>query len=366
MSLIEVMQVVDSLDSGGMELMAVTIANALPRDRFSSHICTTRYKGVLENRLGPHVRRLDLDRWGRFDPRALFWLVRYLRRSKIDIIHAHGTALFLCAAARLACRSVVLVWHDHFGGSGVRTRPRGLYRIATRGVALVISVNKELAEWASHELGIPRERIRYLANFVESRTAEGSAENLPGVPGMRLVCVANMKPAKDHFTLLRAMEIVVASQPQAHLLLLGGGPNMEYVRRVRDQIDSSGLQGAVTVMGIRDDIAEVLAACDIGVLSSASEGLPMALLEYGRSGLPSVVTDVGQCSEVVDRGAAGFLVPPHDPEALAKGILRLLASPVLRRDLGLRLRERVEACYGLAAGMSGIVGMYTHLIERRA
>jgi glycosyltransferase involved in cell wall biosynthesis len=162
------------------------------------------------------------------------------------------------------------------------------------------------------------------------------------------------------------MEIVVASQPQAHLLLLGGGPNMEYVRRVRDQIDSSGLQGAVTVMGIRDDIAEVLAACDIGVLSSASEGLPMALLEYGRSGLPSVVTDVGQCSEVVDRGAAGFLVPPHDPEALAKGILRLLASPVLRRDLGLRLRERVEACYGLAAGMSGIVGMYTHLIERRA
>src|SRR5438876_11120160 len=83
-------------------------------------------------------------------------------------------------------------------------------------------------------------------------------------------------------------------------------------------------------------------ACDVGVLSSRSEGMPLALLEYGMNGLPSVATRVGQCAEMLDDGRAGLLVPPAAPEPLAKAILALLQSPEQRAELGGRFRQRTQ------------------------
>ncbi len=278
--MIGVLQIVDTLHAGGMERMAVNIANRLPRDRFSSHLCTTRDEGPLAETVLPHVGRLSLRRRHRFDWRALRRLGRHLRENRIQIVHAHGTAMFFA----LLTRHPVVLWHDHFGRFITEKRSVKTYRLAARRLAGVIAVNDPLAGWSRSELGI--DRVWYIPNFV-CETNGSTAGDLPGERGARVVCVANFRPEKDHATLLSAMRIVARHNPKAHLLLLGNGS------------DPGELPPNVTWLGSRSDVPAVLKACDVGVLSSRSEGMPLALLEYGATDCrpsPRASDNVPRCS----------------------------------------------------------------------
>ena len=156
---------------------------------------------------------------------------------------------------------------------------------------------------------------------------------MPGKPGRRIVCVANFRPQKDHPNLLNAMAMVKDSVPDAHLLLAGEAADDDYKAGLAARIAELGLEGNVTWLGARRDVPAILAQCDVGVLSSRSEGLPLALLEYGAAGLATVATAVGESAEVLGSGASGVLVPPGCPEALANAIIRLLeCSAAAARD----------------------------------
>ena len=117
-------------------------------------------------------------------------------------------------------------------------------------------------------------------------------------------------------------------------------------RSLRSEIVRRGLSANVTLLGRRTDIAALLAASDVGVLSSRHEGLPVGLLEYGAAGLAAVATDVGECGDVLEQGQAGFVVPPGDAEALAEALSALILSPELRRRFETRLRARVQRLNG--------------------
>src|SRR5712671_6026689 len=105
--MIGVLQIVDTLHVGGMERMAVNIANRLPRDRFRSYLCTTRGEGPLAETVLPDVGRVNLRRKHRFDWRALRQLGRHLRENEIQVVHAHGTAMFFA----LLTRHPMVLWH---------------------------------------------------------------------------------------------------------------------------------------------------------------------------------------------------------------------------------------------------------------
>ena len=101
------------------------------------------------------------------------------------------------------------------------------------------------------------------------------------------------------------------------------------------------------------------------MLSSVSEGLPLALLEYGAARLAAVATAVGQCPEVLDGGSAGLLVPPRSPDLLAQALIALLKSPDKRRELGDRFYERVQALYSTEAVIGRICDVYQAVLENR-
>lgn len=343
---IHVMHVVDSLDMGGAERMSVNLANAMPRDRFRVTLCTTRHDGALASEVAPDVARLRLERRGRFDVSALRRLVHYLRTEAVDVIHAHGSSLFLARVAALFAPEARVVWHDHFGRHDVEGRPVWLYRCATTGIHAVVAVNTSLAEWARREVGVPYDRVWHVPNFVVPQTGAVPPPDLPGRPGVRIVCVANLRPQKDHLTLLEAMTGVVEALPDVHLLIVGAAPDAAHLGEVRRRIAARRLHDHVSLLGPRLDVAQVLAAADVGVLASSSEGLPLALIEYGHAGLATVATDVGECRAVLDDGNAGVLVPPGDSQALAAALVRLLTSPALRGALGAALASHVAAAYG--------------------
>ena len=360
------MQVCDTLAAGGQERVALNIANLLPGDCYQSHLCTTRADGPLAGAVAPGVGRLCLQRTGRFDSQAVRHMVEYIRAHDVRILHAHGTSLFFAVWAAAYPPRPAVVWHDHFGRYATEDRPAWLYRLAAQRTAGVLAVSEPLANWARQQLRMPTERVWYVPNFVCVPPANLPALALPGTAGYRIVCVANLRPEKDHGNLLAAMKFVVAQVPAAHLLLVGNGNDPAYQDRLQRMMQADSLAGHVTWLGPRTDVPAVLNECDVGVLSSASEGMPLALIEYGMAGLPVVATRVGQCAEVLDAGQAGLLVPPGAPDELGAALVRLLRDLELRATLGRQLQARVFRCYSAEAVLHQIEGAYETIQARSA
>jgi glycosyltransferase involved in cell wall biosynthesis len=362
---VSVMQVTDTLSPGGLERVAVNLANSLPRERYRSHLCCTREEGPLADLIEPDVSRLNLRRRGRLDWRAVSSLVEYIREYEIKILHAHGTSLFISVLASLMKPRPAVVWHDHFGRYATEERPVWIYRLATKEVSGIVAVNQPLAQWSRERLRMRSDHVWNIPNFVAEPRTMGKCQVLPGSPGLRIVCVANLRPEKDHPTLLIAMQKVVKEIPEAHLLLLGKAVDQGYLEIVQKLIVEHGLSQKVTWLGSCSNVHEILRDCDVGVLSSRSEGAPLALIEYGLAGLPVVATNVGQCAEALDQGRCGLLVPPSSPDLLSKAILSLLQSSEKRVALGRGFKQRVEENYGEKPIIRQLEQVYEKVLSSR-
>ena len=365
MNQIGVLQVCDSLAAGGMERVAINLANALPTDRYRSHLCATRAEGDMAELVQPHVGRICLHRTRRFETAAIRKFIDYIRQNEIQIVHAHGTSLFLSVAAAAFKPHPLVIWHDHFGRYATEERSVWLYRLAARRIDAVITVNQPLADWARRRLQVPADDVSYIPNFVCESSNHDKPASLPGKRGLRIICVANFRPQKDHLNLLAAMRSVLCTVPEAHLILLGHGTESDCFKTVQNEIGNNGLNGHVSVLGPRKDVHAVLKGCDVAVLSSMSEGLPLALLEYGMAGLPVVATQVGQCEEVLSNGRCGILVPPRDPLRLAAAMMTLLKSGQKRRELGGKFNARVQRVYSARRVMQQVTEVYERVLASR-
>jgi glycosyltransferase involved in cell wall biosynthesis len=234
-----------------------------------------------------------------------------------------------------------------------------MYRLFSLQWAFVLSVNQQLALWSQQNLWLPASRVRYLPNFADLSTPYTDlSPNLPGKADQRIVCLANLRHPKDHLTLIHAFQKVHQQIPQAHLFLIGKDSQDDYSEQLKSQIQAYNLKDQVHILGSRTDVAAILPQCAVGVLSSESEGLPVALLEYGLVGLPVVCTRVGQCAEVLDQGNAGILVPPKDADALAHAVINLLQNKDYAATLGERLQTRINQFYSKDAVVKQLLACY--------
>lgn len=362
-----VMHVVDSLHVGGTETVAVNLVNALPRGRYRAYLCSTRSEGPLAAAIAPHVQYLCLNRRGRADVRAVMRLARCIDRANIHVVHLHSSSLFVgVLVSYVVRRQLKLIWHDHYGNGPLRSVP--LYRWAASRVDGVVAVNELLAAWSTEKLKVRPERVWYLPNFV--LPPEGAVNPVhpepPGVPGSRIVCVANLKPPKDQTTLIQAMRLVHEKRPEAHLLLVGSTVDTAYTETVRSEVKAAGLQDHVSFLGSVRNVWSYLHASDIAVLTSTTEGLPLSLLEYGLAGLPTIATRVGQCAQVLDNGRAGILVDARSPQAVAEAILRLLADEPLRTRLGPRFACFVRENYSADVIVRKLCQIYETILDTPA
>jgi glycosyltransferase involved in cell wall biosynthesis len=340
-----VLHLVDTLEAAGKERVAVNLANLVQHRAYKSYLCATRKGGILRDQLGKNVEYLELGKKNRFNLMAVRRLVLFISRHKINILHAHNASLFIAAAASMFPPYPVVLWHDHYVTSGASERPVWLYRFGVRRARGIIAVSEPLADWIRVKLRVPAERVWYLPNFVNVPSEIICPPALPGIPHFRIVCVAHFRPQKDHITLIRAMRLVVQEEPRAHLILIGGTGDMVYYERVKKEISVLGLKKHISILGEVRNIWSILKHCRVGVLSSAGEGFPLVLLEYGISGIPVVAPRVGQCAEILDNGSAGLLVPSRSPMEMADSILMLLKAPELCSRLSNSLKRRVDQIY---------------------
>jgi glycosyltransferase involved in cell wall biosynthesis len=177
--------------------------------------------------------------------------------------------------------------------------------------------------------------------------------------------VARLHPDKGLDVLLDAFALLRAEHPAARLVVIGGSqPGWDgYGDELRAHADRAGAGGAVRFTGFVDRPADEWAAAWAYVQPARdrSEILPLAILEALGSGVPVVATDVGGVADVVVDGATGLLVPPDDPDALARALHRLLADPDLARDLAAAGRARVRERHTVERMVDAVEATYRAL-----
>jgi len=364
-----VINIIDSLVAAGAERVAVNIANGLAESGIESHLCATRAGGPLEEFINSRAKTIILGKKSMHDTRSLLKLVRYVRFNKIKIIHAHSSSIFWAIAVKCMAPGTKVVWHDHYGYSEhLDERPRLALKLVAPFIDHIFAVNAKLKDFALHKLNIPGHKVSFLPNFPDLNMETDSCQPPLDFPGgdnyPKIVCLANLRPQKDHHTLLDAFKKIKQHHQNAALYLTGGHYNDDYYHSVvnRVKVDNE-LAGSVHVLGSRNDVAAILKTCHVGVLSSASEGLPVSILEYGIAGLPVVSTNVGDCSLALDNGRCGILVKPGDSEQLANAILHLLSNPEEMNLLGILLKNHILKEFSKEGAMTKIITVYTRLLQ---
>lgn len=356
----KVLQLIDSLEAGGAERVAVNIANALVTEVSGSYLCSTRKEGLLKASLDSKVGYLFLDKQGTFDQKAILKLKRFVKQKQIDIIHAHSSSYFTATLVKLVYPKVKIIWHDHYGNSEfLNQRPKQVLKLCSYFFNHLFSVNRLLASWAERKLYV--KSVSYLPNFsVENKQL--LVTQLQGVEGKRIVCLANLRPQKDHINLLYAFKAISHQHQDWTLHLVGKDFEDDYSQSIKQYINDFMLSDGVFFYGSCSDTSAILKHCDIGVLSSKSEGLPLALIEYGLAGLPTIATNVGQCKEVIIDQQTGLLVPSSDPESLRRALDYYINNPLKQELFGNALRQHIDNNFSKKTVISTIKGIYSNFV----
>lgn len=345
----KVLQLIDSLATGGAERMCVNIANLLADSGIPVVVCATRTGGAMEKKLKPSVPYYQLNKKGTLDVVAFFRLLRLLKKEQITHIHAHSSSVFWAVAAGFFFRGLKIIWHDHYGQSeGLQAGSRKPLAAISGFIDFAIPVNSRLRDWILANTAIPEDKIISLPNFPDGQWYAATPADSTSI-----VCLANFRAQKNHRNLLEAIACIKPNLNGFKVVLAGQAGDARYLDAIHQAIRTLGLSSTVSVVHAMDSPERLLAEARIGVLSSDSEGLPLALLEYGMAGLAVVCTQVGQCAEVLDEGRCGILVPPNDPQALATALQQLLTDDSLASILGQRLQRRVRATYSGTAFLEG-------------
>ena len=366
-----VLHVITGLDRGGAERTLLRILEAEsgsgqdPRHVVVSLSAQGAFADAFRT-TGARIHELGM-RAGVPAPAGWWRLVRIMRRERPDLVLAWlYHAQLLATLAWPLARRPRLIWnlrgtpHDPAGRSRRNRLVVGLLARSSR-LPWAVAANSHRGQQAHAELGFHPRRWLHLPNGIDTDRWRPQCEDRAAVreawgvdeATRILVMVARAAPQKDHATLLAALTRLATDNEPAdraagrhpwHALLVG---------RDTDELALPAmLEDRVTALGDRSDVAWLLRGSDVAVLSSAyGEGLPNAVAEAMATGLPPVVTDVGDAGVLV--GDTGTVVAPRDPAALAvalDGALRLPAADLAAQ--GRAARSRIETRYSLAASLA--------------
>ena len=163
--------------------------------------------------------------------------------------------------------------------------------------------------------------------------------------GKRIVCLANLREQKNHFLLLNVARKLKESHPDWTFHLVGKDFEDDYAAQIKKIIQEFDLGNTGFIYGTKQDVANILNQSEIAILTSQSEGLPVALLEYGLNKKAVVVTDVGEIPTIIQDGMNGFVVGAHDEIGFYNALVYFIENEKKRIDCGHALHHTILANY---------------------
>jgi lipopolysaccharide/colanic/teichoic acid biosynthesis glycosyltransferase/glycosyltransferase involved in cell wall biosynthesis len=340
-------------------------------------VCSTTRGGDAESTVSEYraagipVRVIDMVR--RIDPLrdAVSALRLYLdfRRNAPDIVHTHSSKAGFVGrlAARLAGVPVIIHTPHGFAFQDDR-RPwlQGVYaaieRLAGRWTTVLLCVSTDERALALEHRLVPASRTQVIYNSLDPRAADvvTSDQTLRATLGLpehtRIIgTVANLRPEKGLDDFLNAARAMLDARDDLSFLIVGSGSLCAALHR---QIQQLGLAGRVTIAASHDAIWPYLALMDVFVSASLREAMPYAILEAMAMRRAIVATAVTGSRELIRHGDTGWIVPPRQPAALARGVLQLLDDADLGAQLGARARQLVDSRHAMAGAIRSLEALY--------
>lgn len=354
---------VPRLAIGGSERQLVVLAREIVRSSGEVLVVTMYPGGGFCDEVGS-IPGVTVTNVGRGNLLLVGWrLATLIRRKRVSLLYAFlNTAQLYALFAKLFRPRLVLVYR--IGDSKTPDEARGwkqrLINIVLRALSghpKVCIANSDTAIKVN-AFAIAPHKLRVVHNGIDTdrfrpdplvRQTGRRALNV-GEADVVIGCVGSFSVYKDHMIFVEAAQLVHAAMPNVQFITIGDDATSQG-QQVRDHITRAQMGRWFRLLGQRNDVEQLLPACDVGVSSSNTEGFSNAVCEFMACGVPCVVTNVGDSAAIV--ADTGKCVPKSDPRALADGVLELLRLvPEERRALGERARQRIVDRFSVARMVS--------------
>ena len=382
MTIVRILQLIDSFDQGGSERQALELTRLLHESgKYEVFLASLNPDGVLRSeaedlKLGD-IPSYPLESF--YDRNAITQFrrfVHYLRTKKIDVLHTHDfyTNIFGMTAGFVAGVKVRIASRRETSGmrsEAQQQAQRLAYSLAHQIVANSESVKQKLVEegvsgkriTVIHN-GLNLERVAPPANVSREEALQVLVRGISDVPRQLpkhfVTIVANMRhEVKDYPMFLRMAQRVSKVVPEVGFLLAGEG---ELQQSLQQMAADFGIAGNTFFLGRCENIAQLLSVSDVCVLSSKAEGFSNSILEYMAAGRPVVATDVGGAREAIVEGATGYTVPSGNDRLMASTIVSLLCNPEKAKLMGERGRCVVVEKFSEQALLQNTEALYRKLL----
>ncbi len=288
------------------------------------------------------------------DLQALVQTIRLIRRQQADIVHTHTSkAGFIGRLAAYLCRVPVIIhtphghiFHGYYGATLTRVFIHMERWAAQMTDRIVVLTEKGAREHLDRGIGQPHQFVAIpsgvdIASLRPKLLAKQEARRQLGwnADDPYILGVGRFVSVKGFDLAVRAMVQVLEEVPQSHLVLLGDGPERAALENLAQR---KRVHSRLIVTGVEDRLALYLSASDVLAAPSRNEGMGRAIVEAMSAGLPIVASQVGGIPSVVEDKQSGLLVPPENPGALARALIKLLQDSSIRKRYGEQGWKRAE------------------------
>jgi len=355
MKKINVLQATLHLKMGGLESIIMDLCRHHDRERLSMKVvCFNSYDPVYKKKLeNQGIEVVHLVRKGRYDLSFFLKLINLFKQWDIDVLHAHSGCVFnsiICAQlARVPVKIVTehgLPIYDDGRPMPVTFKTKIEDFIIGKLTDRFVAVSAEIESNLLNKYPAKPEKISTIINGIDvtrfklKKTVKKIPEGWNFYEGRTIIgSVGRLVPIKNYHCLLAAFALLYKKFPELQLVLVGDGPERD---RLEKQAKELGISAAFSILGVRNDIAEILSCFDVFVLPSLTEGTSISLLESQACGIPAVVTRVGGNPDIVIDGINGFLTEVEDVFALSERIEEIIVTPKLRVQMSVQARRTVE------------------------
>lgn len=366
---IRILQVIQSLDFGGLERVVINLVRNLDLSHFKCDVLCLRQFGRFADELrseGFTVTTFDMGRGKSLAVPSR--LATFIREGLYDIVQTHDTTpLLYVAFAKMFYQRFRHIYTEHSGIYSCLPRHRTMTALALLSVDHAVMVSQNLfAYYNGHfpmykpPMSIIYNGLDFPASPYDARESVCHEFSIP--PAANIVGTAvRFYPQKGLRFLVEAIPLVLRAFPETRFLLIGDGVERSMLEQ---KVNELGISERVVFTGFRPDISRLIGAMDIYVLPSLWEGLPLALIEALMVEKAVIATSVGGNPELIENDVSGFLVPPGESEPLAAKLNQLLGSDDLRQSTARRGAEFVHEYFSLQRMVDSYQSLYLRVARK--
>jgi len=365
-----ILYIIDKLVCAGTQRQLIELLKNIDRTKYEPEVCCLLYEGKwahVVRRLGIPLYVLGLKKiYGLKALHRFFRLVRLIKRRRYAIVHNYLFAanVYGTLAAKIA-RIKIIINSRRQAGYWNENPNRLVWKFVNRSSDCVIANSETVKSFIVSNEDIDPDKVLVIHNGIAITPGPSKSGNLRkelSLPDESIISciVANLSGVKGHLDLIRSFENVSKACDSAHLVCIGNGPLRSSLEK---EVYDRKLGDKVHFLGYREDVGELLADADIGILASLSEGMPNAILEYMRAGLPVAATGVGGITDIIRNDENGLLVSPGDVEALSEILTRLCESSELRKELGAAAQRDVIGRFSSKRMVEHYNRVYSKLLD---